>query len=86
MILTQFLSEASMLCIIAGSIGLLIAYVASIVINKNFLNTDSSVHLHFTLALIVTGLGLSMAIGVISGLLPAWRASKLDPVDALRYE
>jgi putative ABC transport system permease protein len=85
-ILTQFLSEASMLCLIAGSLGLLIAYSASVYINHYVLDADSNVHLHFSVALIFMGLGLSVAIGVASGILPAWRASKLDPVDALRYE
>jgi putative ABC transport system permease protein len=85
-ILTQFLSEASMLCLIAGSFGLLLAYIASVLINKYVVSSDSSVHLHFTFALIFMGLGLSMIIGIISGILPAWRASQLDPVDALRYE
>ena len=86
MILIQFLSEASMLCLIAGSFGLLLAYIASIIINTYVLSGDSSVHLHFTIALIFGGLVLSIAIGVMSGIVPAWRASKLDPVDALRYE
>jgi putative ABC transport system permease protein len=85
-ILTQFLSEASMLCLIAGSFGLLMAYIGSEIINHYALDTDSNVHLHFSFSLIVMGLGLSMAIGIISGILPALGASKLDPVDALRYE
>jgi putative ABC transport system permease protein len=85
-ILTQFLSEASMLCLIAGSFGLLVAYIGSAIINRYVLHADSNVHLHFSIALIFMGLGLSMAIGIASGILPAWRASKLDPVDALRYE
>lgn len=86
MILTQFLSEASMLCLVAGSFGLLLAYAASILVNNYVLSGDSSVHLHFTISLIFGGLALSIAIGVMSGIVPAWRASKLDPVDALRYE
>ncbi|SRR5581483_3226463 len=86
MVLTQFLSEASMVCIVAGSIGLLLAYAASAYINAHVLSSDSSVHLHFSIMLIITGLLLSTGIGVLSGILPAWRASRLDPVDALRYE
>lgn len=86
MVLTQFLSEASILCLVAGSIGLLIAYTGSVIVNRYVLSADSTVHLHFTISLIFIGLGLSTAIGVVSGILPAFRASKLDPVDALRYE
>jgi len=85
-ILTQFLSESAMLCLVAGSIGILIAFSASLYINSNVLSADSSVHIHFSIGLILTGLGISLAIGMVSGIIPAWSASKLDPVDALRYE
>jgi putative ABC transport system permease protein len=86
MILAQFLTEASMLCIIAGTIGLLIAFAASAYINHSVLGPDSTIQVHLSLMLITSGLGISLGIGVVSGILPAWRASKLDPVDALRYE
>jgi putative ABC transport system permease protein len=85
MILVQFLTEATMLCLIAGAIGIALSYSASAIINANMLK-DSSIHINFTFSLIFLGLGLSLAIGVLSGLVPAWMASKLDPVDALRYE
>jgi putative ABC transport system permease protein len=39
-----------------------------------------------SILLMVEGLGLAVLIGVISGVVPAYRASKLKPVDALRYE
>ncbi len=86
MVLAQFLSEATMLCLLAGSFGLLLAYAAALYINAHVLTSDSAVHLRFTLGLIVSGLAISLTIGVASGILPAWRASKLDPVEALRYE
>ena len=86
MVLAQFLSEAAMLCLVAGSMGLLLAYVASLYVNSNVLTSDSAVHLRFTVGLIVSGLLISLLIGVVSGILPAWRASKMDPVEALRYE
>ena len=85
MILSQFLSEATMLCLLAGLIGLGIAYAIALVLNGTVLS-DSSVKVVFSASIVVTALGLSLIIGLMSGLLPAWRASRLDPVDALRYE
>ncbi len=85
MILSQFLTEASILCIVAGTTGLVIAYTVSSVINRSMLK-ESDIKIDFSPLLIVSGLGISLFIGIISGLLPAWRASRLDPVEALRYE
>jgi putative ABC transport system permease protein len=64
---------------IGGVIGIMIAFPLSLLINE-FLPT--------AMPLSVVGLSLfvSMIVGLISGILPANKASKLDPVDALRYE
>jgi putative ABC transport system permease protein len=78
-ILFQFLIEAATICMIGGVIGIMIAFPLSLLINE-FLPT--------AMPLSVVGLSLfvSMIVGLISGILPANKASKLDPVDALRYE
>jgi len=78
-ILFQFLAEAAMICLLGGIIGLIISYPLSLIANQ-VLPTAMPLSVVF-LALLV-----SLLVGVVSGFLPAYRASKLDPVDALRYE
>lgn len=78
-ILFQFLFEAIILCIIGGIIGLLVVWVISVLLT-NLL--DFEFVLSFSNILI--GTGLSVVVGVISGIVPAISASKLDPVEAIR--
>jgi putative ABC transport system permease protein len=78
-ILLQFLVEAIVLCIIGGSIGLIIVYSLSIL-------ASHAVDFNFTLTIgnIIKGLLISAVIGVISGIVPAYRASRMNPVEAIR--
>lgn len=78
-ILLQFLVEAAVICMLGGIIGLIISFPLSLIINQ-FLPTSLPLH--------IAGLALliSAVVGVISGFLPAWKASRLNPVDSLRYE
>jgi len=79
MIMSQFLMEAVTICLLAGLIGLLFAYLGSFLLNKIFpSNLDLSLALFSIL--------ISMIVGVISGIIPSYRAAKLDPIDSLRYE
>ncbi len=78
-ILGQFLSEAATICLMGGLIGLGIAVVTSIIIDR-FLPTSIQIDAVF-LAIVI-----SLFTGLISGFAPAYTASKLDPVDSLRYE
>jgi len=78
-IMFQFLVESALICLIGGFIGLAISYPLSLIANQ-ILPTAMPISVVF-LAILV-----SLAVGVVSGFLPAYRASKLDPVEALRYE
>lgn len=78
-ILFQFLFESVILCVIGGIIGLLLVWVIAIVLTK-------ALEFEFVLGLgnILLGTSLAALIGLISGILPAISASKLDPVEAIR--
>jgi putative ABC transport system permease protein len=79
-ILFQFLIEAVSICLLGGISGLIIAFPLSLVIDAFLLPTV------MPLWVVVLALFISALAGVVAGFFPAWSASKLDPVDALRYE
>lgn len=78
-ILLQFLFEAVFLCILGGLIGLLLIYLLTFAATAIF-----DMEIVLTLKNVITGLTLSAVIGLVSGVLPAVSASKLDPVEAIR--
>jgi len=79
-ILLQFLIEAITLCIFGGAIGLGIVYLLTIAVGSNF----EDFKFVLTAGNIITGIGVSAIIGVISGFVPALQASQMNPVDAIR--
>jgi putative ABC transport system permease protein len=81
-ILLQFLIEAVSICFVGGVAGLALAGGLS----KLVAVVAPSFPLVFSVGLVLTGLIISVLTGIFSGFAPAWAASKLDPVVALRYE
>jgi len=78
-ILLEFLTESVTLCIFGGLMGLLLVFGGTVVVSKLF---DMEMVLSFTN--VVTGIIISVVIGVFSGFVPALNASRLNPVDAMR--
>ena len=81
-ILLQFLIEAVAICLVGGLAGLVFSYLLFQGVEAAF----PSFPIEFSLGLVFTGLVISVVTGVVSGFAPAWSASRLDPVIALRYE
>lgn len=79
-ILTQFITEAAIICLIGGMIGFVIAVIGVKIIEQY----DFPVSLQVDA--VILAISISLITGVISGFAPAYTAAKMDPVDALRYE
>jgi putative ABC transport system permease protein len=78
-ILFEFLFEAIILCLIGGAFGLLLVYLGTVIVATAF-----DMELTLTASNIMLGVFVSATIGLISGYIPAYMASKLDPVVAIR--
>ncbi len=80
-ILSQFILEAIVLCLFGGALGILCGQALSIAVTTI---------LHWPIELsafaMVASVAVSVAVGLIFGYYPAWKASRLDPIEALRYE
>ena len=81
-ILLQFLIESTALCMVGGLVGLSFAYLMCLALGAAL----PSFPIEISLDLVFTSMFVSVMTGLISGFAPAWSASRLDPVTALRYE
>jgi len=80
-ILRQFLVEAVALCLLGGTFGILVGRGSSWLVRHVFRwPTELSP------GAVVAAVAVSVSVGVIFGYYPAWKASRLDPIEALRYE
>jgi putative ABC transport system permease protein len=79
-ILAEFLLESCCISVVGGSTGLVLSYIVAAIINKFVMPASVS------LPVVLVAILVSTAVGIVSGLMPAMRASKLNPIVALQYE
>ena len=80
-ILMQFLTEAVVLSLLGGILGVLVGIGLSAI-----LSSVAQIPVAFSVPAVLIALGFSMLVGIVFGLLPSVKASKLDPIEALRFE
>lgn len=80
-ILRQFLTEAVVICTLGGCIGIMLGRGTSLAVTT-FLHWKTLP----SMAAIIAAFALSAGVGIVFGYYPAWKASRLDPIEALRFE
>ncbi|HUB52118.1 MAG TPA: ABC transporter permease [Terracidiphilus sp.] len=81
-ILLQFTIEAITLCMVGGLLGILFGSLLTLILHF----AVSFLHAALSIVWVIIAFGVSCVIGLVFGIYPAWKASTLDPIEALRYE
>ena len=79
-ILKQFLLEAVTLATIGGAVGIFLAWVVGKIVTATFFPT------YLSILAVLGALAASGGVGILSGIVPAWKAARLDPIEALRAD
>ena len=87
-ILSQFVVEAATTSALGGVLGIVLGYIVSMAANRILPMISSSIDVTVSPSFnsIVVAFGISVGIGVLFGYLPAKRAARLNPIEALRYD
>jgi putative ABC transport system permease protein len=79
-ILKQFLFESSIICLFGGIVGVILSFGITELINAMVMPASISI------PIVIVALIIAVLVGMLSGIIPAYKASKLNPIEALRYE
>lgn len=80
-ILRQFIFEAVILCLFGGAVGIMLGRGASLAV-RSLLHWPTEI----SVPAIIAAVAVSVTVGLVFGYYPAWKASRFDPIEALRYE
>ena len=80
-ILLQFMVESTVMAMVGGAIGVLIAWILAVIVRST-----TPVPMAVPITAVILAIGISSAVGMFFGVYPARKAAKLDPIEALRFE